>query len=179
MNNFKDYYDFFALISREFLKKHKVYKYRTKKVEEMDDEQVISACHWYYEENNLAEEFHNYCNREWNEHMVRKYLGKTIHVTVDRPLGSHHPEHKNLVYPVNYGYFEGLSAPDGEWQDVYILCVYEAVNSFEGKVIAVIHRLDDIEDKWVVCPDEYSFTKEEVFEATEFQEKYYKIEILM
>ena len=32
MNNFKDYYDFIALISREFLKKHKVSKYRTKKL---------------------------------------------------------------------------------------------------------------------------------------------------
>lgn len=179
MKDFKDYYEFTVYISREFLKKHRVYRYRTKKIEEMDDKTVSAVCHWYCEENKLTDEFCCYLDREWNKQMGMEYLGKTIKVTVDRPLGSHHPEYKDLVYPVNYGYFEGLSAPDGEWQDVYILGVYEAVNSFEGKVIAVIHRLDDIEDKWVVCPDEYSFTKEEIFEATEFQEKYYKIEILM
>ena len=35
---------------------------------------------------------------------------------VDRPLGSYHPEHKDMYYPVNYGYIEGIMAPDGEEQ---------------------------------------------------------------
>ena len=41
-------------------------------------------------------------------------LGKTVTVTVDRPLGSRHPEHPAMRYPVNYGYIKGVQATDGE-----------------------------------------------------------------
>ena len=41
-------------------------------------------------------------------------MGRTVTVTVDRPLGSFHPEHKNMYYPINYGYVEGIMALDGE-----------------------------------------------------------------
>lgn len=44
-------------------------------------------------------------------------IGRTVTVTVDRPLGSYHPEHKDMYYPINYGYVEGIMAPDGEEQD--------------------------------------------------------------
>ncbi|MCI8490082.1 MAG: inorganic pyrophosphatase [Lachnospiraceae bacterium] len=102
-----------------------------------------------------------------------------VTVTVDRPLGSFHPKHKELYYPVNYGYIEGIMAPDGEEQDAYILGVEEPVARFTGKVIAVIHREDDIEDKWVVCPEDMNFTEKEIAEKTEFQEKYYTSHISM
>ncbi len=46
-----------ADISRQFLKEHKVYKYRMKKVSEMSDDEVIRYCHWYYEENRLNDEW--------------------------------------------------------------------------------------------------------------------------
>ncbi len=49
-------------------------------------------------------------------------------------LGSYHPEHKDMYYPVNYGYVEGIMAPDGEEQDAYILGVDEAVDKFTGNV---------------------------------------------
>ena len=48
-------------------------------------------------------------------------LGKTVNVIVDRPLGSVHPKHSNIIYPINYGYVEGIIAPDGEEQDVYLI----------------------------------------------------------
>ena len=48
-------------------------------------------------------------------------LGKRVKVKIDRPLGSCHPKYKDLYYPVNYGYVEGVIAPDGEEQDAYIL----------------------------------------------------------
>ena len=72
-------------------------------------------------------------------------IGKIVKVTVDRPLGSYHPEHKDMYYPINYGYIEGIIAPDGEEQDAYILRIDEAVEEFVGEVIAIIHRRDDIE----------------------------------
>ena len=52
---------------------------------------------------------------------MNSVIGRTVTVTVDRPLGSYHPEHKDMYYPINYGYVEGVLAPDGEEQDAYIL----------------------------------------------------------
>jgi inorganic pyrophosphatase len=100
-------------------------------------------------------------------------VGREVKVSVDRPLGSQHPEHANLVYEVNYGYVEGIRAADGEWQDVYILGVHEPLTSFTGRVCAVIHRRDDVETKWVVAPAGARFSAEEIGSQTHFQEKYY------
>lgn len=70
-------------------------------------------------------------------------------------------------------------APDGEWQDAYILGIDHAVEKCTGRVIAVIHRIDDIEDKWVVCPDDSTFTREEIIEKVRFQEQFFQIEIIV
>ncbi|MGN0388945.1 MAG: hypothetical protein ACI4ER_08995 [Suilimivivens sp.] len=106
-------------------------------------------------------------------------MGRTVTVTVDRPLGSFHPEHKNMYYPINYGYVEGIMALDGEEQDVYILGVDEAIDKFTGKIIAIVHRNDDVEEKWVVAPEGMTFTKEEIREQIHFQEQYFDSEIIM
>lgn len=106
-------------------------------------------------------------------------LGDIVKVIVDRPLGSYHPEHKEMYYPINYGFIEGITAPDGEEQDVYIIGVNQAVSEYTGKVIAIIHRYDDVEEKWVVAPENKSFTKEEILEQVHFQEKYFNSEIRM
>lgn len=106
-------------------------------------------------------------------------IGNIVKVTVDRPLGSYHPKHKDIYYPINYGYIEGIIAPDGEEQDAYILGVDKPVKEFVGKIIAIIHRFDDVEEKWVVVPEDVSFTKEEIMQQVEFQEKYFKSEIRM
>lgn len=101
----------------------------------------------------------------------------TVTVKIDRPLGSYHPKHKDLCYPVNYGYVEGVIAGDEEEQDAYVLGVNEPLKSFIGELIAIIHRLDDIEDKWVVAPKDKQFTIEEIKEQVSFQEQYFKTEI--
>ena len=106
-------------------------------------------------------------------------LGKIVTVKVDRPLGSYHPEYKSLYYPVNYGYIEGIIAPDGEEQDAYILGVDKPVDMFTGKIIAIVRRFDDVEEKWVVCPENMSFSKEEIMDKINFQEKYFQSEIIM
>lgn len=80
-------------------------------------------------------------------------IGKTVTVIIDRPLGSYHPKYKDTYYPINYGYIEGI--------------------------IAFIRRLDDIEEKLVVCPENISFSKEEIMNQVHFQERYYKSEIIM
>ena len=106
-------------------------------------------------------------------------IGDIVTVTVDRPLGSYHPEYKDMYYPVNYGYIEGIMAPDGEEQDAYILGIDKPVKTFVGKLIAVVHRKDDIEEKWVVCPEDASFTKEQIEKQIYFQERFFQSEIEM
>jgi len=106
-------------------------------------------------------------------------LGKIVKVTIDRPMGSYHPKHKDMYYPINYGYVEGIIAPDGEEQDAYVLGIDEPVKEFVGRVIAVIHRYDDVEEKWVVVPEDISITKDEIMEKVKFQEQYFQSEIRM
>lgn len=104
-------------------------------------------------------------------------LGKIVKVIVDRPMGSDHPEHKDIHYPINYGYIEGVMAPDGEEQDVYILGVDRPVAEFTGKIIAVIHRFDDVEEKWVAAPEGQHFSVDEIKAQVAFQEQYFRSEI--
>ena len=117
---------------------------------------------------------------ESDRHLLNReerVLGKLVTVTVDRPLGTYHPEYKDMYYPINYGYIAGIMAPDGEEQDAYILGVERAVQEFTGRVIAIIRRLNDVEEKWVVAPDGVTFTKDEIMEAVRFQEQYFQSEV--
>ncbi|MBE6780558.1 MAG: inorganic pyrophosphatase [Ruminococcaceae bacterium] len=106
-------------------------------------------------------------------------IGQIVTVTVDRPLGSFHPEYPNICYPINYGYIRGTLAADGEEEDAYVLGVTEPVSQFTGKVIAIINRKNDIEHKWVVAPEGVLFTMEEIANLTYFQEQYFESEITL
>ena len=104
------------------------------------------------------------------------YIGQVVEVCVDRPLGSRHPEF-GFQYPVNYGFVPGTSSPDGEEFDAYVLGLSEPLEEFEGRCIAVIHRLDDDDDKLVVVPEGRQFTDAEIRRATRFQERYFTSDI--
>lgn len=105
-------------------------------------------------------------------------IGTRVTGTIDRPLGSRHPQHPDMVYPVNYGFVHGVFAGDGEEQDVYVLGTDKPIRSFEGTVIAVYHRLDDAEDKWIVSLDGTDYSDEEILEAIWFQEQYFEGELI-
>ena len=96
-----------------------------------------------------------------------------IRITVDRPFGSRHPQYHEMIYPINYGFIPGLKAPDGEEQDVYILGPQEPLAQFEGFIIAVIHRRDDCEDKWVAASARGQYSEEEIRSFTWFMERYF------
>lgn len=104
-------------------------------------------------------------------------LNKEYTVKVDRPIGAEHPKHPGLIYPVNYGYVEGLVAGDGEEQDVYILGIDAPVESAEVVIVAVILRDDDNEDKWVGVPKELVGSEIcyecNIEHAVHFQEQYH------
>ena len=106
-------------------------------------------------------------------------IGSKVKVIIDRPLGTYHPKHIDILYTVNYGFIEGIIALDGEEQDAYILGVDKPLKEFTGEVIAIIHRLNDVEDKLVVVPEGVRFTKEEIMKQVAFQEKFFKTEIEM
>ena len=105
-------------------------------------------------------------------------IGDIVTVTVDRPMGTYHPKHKDIYYSINYGYVKGILVEDGEEQDAYIVGVEEPLNEFNGEVIAIIYRKNDVEDKWVVSPKGMKFTVSEIKELVYFQEKYFDFEII-
>lgn len=106
-------------------------------------------------------------------------IGKIVRVKVDRPLGSTHPNYPELIYPVNYGYVEGIIAPDGEEQGAYIIGIDKAIDEFVGEVVAIIQRKEDVEEKWVVASKGSQFTAKQIKEAVNFQEKYFQTKIIM
>ena len=105
------------------------------------------------------------------------YLDKEVNVKIDRPLNSKHPKH-GFKYELNYGYIPNTTSGDGEELDCYVLGVDEPITEFTGKCIAVIHRLNDDDDKLIVVPEGKEFTDEEIKKLTHFQEQYFESEII-
>ncbi|MBO5305524.1 MAG: methyltransferase domain-containing protein [Clostridia bacterium] len=109
---------------------------------------------------------------------VRSYLGKTVEIGIDRPVGyEHHKGDKTLIYPINYGFIPDVLGGDGEELDVYLLGVGEPLEKATCRVIGIAHRENDVEDKLIAAPVGQSFTADEMREAIDFQEKYYHTSI--
>ncbi len=106
-------------------------------------------------------------------------LGKRVSGTVDRPLGSRHPRHPEMVYPINYGYVDGIMAGDGAEQDVYIFGSDHPLRTFSGVVVGVYHRLNDCEDKWIVSVNGETPPREKILDAIAFQEQYFMGELYL
>ena len=140
-------------------------------------ERLIRETIMNFDKRNIFRNEQNIVHAEFSRYYAPD-LGVTVCGEFDES-GSFHPEYKDMYYPVNYGYIEGIMAPDGEEQDAYILGVSEPVQKFTGRIIAVVHRADDVEEKWVVCPEGMTFTAEEIMEQIRFQEQYYQSEIIM
>lgn len=116
-----------------------------------------------------------YLTQSERENLIQSYLGKTVTVEIDRPIGFHHvTKGIHLDYTVNYGYLPGVTGGDGEEQDVYILGVEKPVQTFTGRIIAVVRRSDDNEDKFVAAPEGMTFTKDQITQTIYFVEKYFE-----
>lgn len=103
---------------------------------------------------------------------IKSYLGKTITVKIDRPLGSKHPKWK-FFYPINYGYIPNTISGDQEELDAYVLGVFEPVEEYMGVVIAIVHRVNDNDDKLIVVPNNKNYSDEQIRALTEFQERFF------
>lgn len=109
--------------------------------------------------------------------LARPWLGQCVTVRVDRLLESRHPRW-DFVYEVNYGCLPGVIAPDGEELDAYVLGVDEPLAEFAGCCIAIVHRLDDDDDKLVVAAEGMAFTDDEIRAQTRFQERFFDSRVL-
>ena len=105
------------------------------------------------------------------------YIGKKIRIKIDRPFGTKHPKH-GFIYPVNYGYVPNTISGDGEELDAYLLGVFEPVEEYIGKCIAIIHRTNDNDDKLVVVPIGKNYSDDAINALTEFQERFFEHRII-
>lgn len=101
------------------------------------------------------------------------FLGKEVTIKIDRKLGSRHPKH-GFMYIVNYGFIPNTISGDGEELDAYLLGEFEPVNESSGKVIAIIHRTNDDDDKLIVSKNGKEYSDEAIRALTEFQEQYFE-----
>ena len=108
---------------------------------------------------------------------TKEYLNKTVTIKIDRPMGSRHPKH-GFFYPINYGFVPNTTSGDGEELDAYLLGVFEPVETYTGKCIAIIHRTNDNDDKLIIIPENKSYTPDQIRALTEFQERFFKSEII-
>lgn len=107
--------------------------------------------------------------------LVRSFLGKTVTVKIDRPIGYVHKKGKYTVkYKVNYGYIPDVLGGDGEELDAYVVGVKEPLDVFSGKVIAIVNRENDCEDKLVVAPEGVTMNQAQIAQKIHFQEKFFK-----
>jgi len=105
---------------------------------------------------------------------AESYLGKTVHIEIDRPIGYvHHKKDYDLVYPINYGYIPGVLGGDREELDVYLLGVDTPVTEYDAEIIGIVFRTDDVEDKLVGAPRGSRFSVEQIAEAVAFQEQHH------
>ena len=109
--------------------------------------------------------------------LVKSYLGKTVTISIDRPIGSVHPKHDDIIYPINYGFIPKVLGGDGEELDVYLLGVDAPVKEYTARIIGIVHRHNDVEDKLVAAPEGMNFSTEEITEAVNFQEQFCDSEI--
>ena len=106
--------------------------------------------------------------------LVYSYREKMVDVVINRPIGSVHPKYEDMIYPLNYGFIPNVFGGDGEELDVYLMGLNVPVKEYKAKVIAIVHRHNDVEDKLVAAPEGMSFTKMEIEDAVRFQEQYFE-----
>ena len=142
----------------------------------------VAYCRWMtvseirklYEENRLVRTLdYFFCVMEADEPDYSHIIGKMVSGTVDRPCGTAHPCHPEIIYPINYGYVNNVLADDGAEQDVYLFGTNKPLKNFRGKVVAVWHRFDDVEDKWIVSLNGEDIAEEKILGDISFQEQFF------
>lgn len=128
-----------------------------------------------YDDSPIEERAYKIMKRLIFEERLYKMIGQNVDVTIDHPLGSNED---NVIYAQNYGYIKELKSLD-KYQEVYVIGEKKPLKEFKGKVIAIIKRNDDNENKLVVCKSNKNYTKKEILDMVNFKEKDFKNKIIM
>lgn len=104
-------------------------------------------------------------------------IGKKYRVNIIHPIGSVYEENEDIKFEVNHGIVENEVDALGNPQEAYVLGIDKPLSYFDGRLIAIIHRTNDIENKWVISNIHYS--KEEILEKVSFIEKYFNVEVII
>lgn len=151
------------------------YLIKNPKVAKEYEKLKISLCNSVNDRAEYTNGKHDFITYTLRKALVKSYLGKCVHIKIDRPIGYVHQKEKySLTYPINYGFIPGVLGGDGEELDVYLMGVNEIVQEYDVKIIGIVHRENDVEDKLIAAPVNMNFTKEEIEIAINFQEQYYK-----
>ena len=105
-------------------------------------------------------------------------LGRIVDIVIDRPLGSVHPEHPEMVYPINYGYIPNTKGGDGEEMDVYLIGLDKPVSTYTCRIIGAVLRQNDSEDKLVGAPIGRKYHQAQIAKEISFQEKFFQSKII-
>jgi inorganic pyrophosphatase len=62
--------------------------------------------------------------------------------------------------------------------DCYVLGVFEPVEEFEEKCIAIIHRTNDDDDKSIIVPEGKEYSDEAIEALVEFQESFFEHKLI-
>lgn len=103
----------------------------------------------------------------------KSFIGNMVEVKMDRPMESKHPKH-GFIYLVNYGYVPNTVCGDSLELDCYVLGVFEILDTYKGKCIAVIHKTNDNDDKLVIVLENKVYSDDAIKVLTEFQERYFE-----
>ena len=83
-------------------------------------------------------------------------------IVIERPKGSHHPEHPQIVYPLDYGCLKGTSSSDGEEIDLFLGS--EPARRLTGAFVTVDLQKRDCEIKLLIgCTDDEIRTVDHFF----------------
>ncbi len=158
--------------SKEIVKYYNIY--HTFDIEDVADRMMKSI---NYHEPDLEKDANNLLKKYFIRKKLENLIGKNVEVYIDRPVGSAHSKYSDMIYPINYGYIKEITAVDNEYQDVYVLGEDSKIDYCVGKVVAVVERKNDLEDKLVVSADNKEYSVDEIKELINFQEKYFKYKI--
>lgn len=78
-----------------------------------------------------------------------------------------------FIYMINYRYVPDPMSGDGEELDAYLIGKFEPVPSSKGRFIAVMHGINDDDDKLVVSKNGEEYLDEAIRTLTELQERFF------
>ena len=79
---------------------------------------------------------------------------------------------------LNYGCIPNTISGNGEELDAYLINEFEPVTKGKGKVIAIIHRTNDDDDKLIVSKDGKYYSDDAIKVLSEFQKRYFESVII-